>query len=164
MKKENIVKLILSVMCMLALAACNAGANSSIPTTPAPLNPPESSSMNIPDENTSDAPEGFDVEIRGSVVEFSDSFCIITPVETGEDDRLGYQAAPGYEDPEKNITVHYQEGCVIQIAEINVASGERNLEDASITDIKKETSLIIYGKWTDERELNATTVYIARYQ
>lgn len=162
MKREKMLKSLLSVLCVLSLTACGKGADLPGKSAPAEAAPPNSSSAGAaPAANASQTPEP---QIQGSVVSFSDGFCVITPMQTGEDGRLAYEAAPGHEDSETNITIHYQEGCTVQIAEIDVASGKRDLLDAEIADIKKQTSLIVYGEWVDEHNLNATALYIARYR
>lgn len=159
MKSKKTMQIILAAACALALAACGAGRNPSSPSAPA--SGPAASSVNTP----ASGPAGFDAKVQGSVVEVCDGFCVLTPTETdASDDQVAYGAAPGYEDPEKNITVHYQAGCVIQIAEINAAAGEENLADASISDIQQQASLIVCGEWAGERELNAAAIRIVRYQ
>lgn len=163
MKSKKTMQIILAAACTLALAACGAGQNPSSPSAPAASG--AASSVNTPASGAASAPGGFDAKVWGSVVEVCDGFCVLTPTETdASDDQLAYGAAPGYEDPEKNITVHYQAGCVIQIAEVNAATGEENLVDASVSDIQQQASLIVCGEWAGERELNATAIRIVRYQ
>ncbi len=171
MKSKKITQILLSAVCVLALAACGANPAPSGPSAPAASGPAgggagsPASGANIPASGGAGAPEGSDVEVRGNVVELSDGFCVLSPIETdANDDQVAYGAAPGYEDPEKNITVHYQEGCVVQIAEFNVATGEKNLVDASVSDIQQYDTLIVCGEWAGERDLNAAAIYIARYQ
>lgn len=163
MKSKKTMQIILAAACALALAACGAGQTPSSPSVPAASGP--AGSVITPASGPASAPDGFDAKVQGSVVEVCDGFCVLTPTETdANDDQLAYGAAPGYEDPEKNITVHYQAGCVIQIAEVNAATGEENLVDASVSDIQQQASLIVCGEWASERELNAAAIRIVHYQ
>lgn len=121
------------------------------------------------EENGTDNGESFSIDgstVQGSVLEFSEDGCTITPVEaqvSGEGQEA-IQAAPGEEDPEKNVLIHYQEGCLFQVVKINVAAGTTDFSDASVSDVKKQTSLIIFGEWTDSRSVKASRVYITRYE
>lgn len=115
------------------------------------------------DNDQNDASLISNATVLGSVVAFSDDYCTIAPVETSGDSNEAVIAAAGSEDADKNVTIHYQNGCTFQIAEIYVATGTKIFSDAEVSDIKKQTSLIIYGEWTDTHNINATKVYIARY-
>ena len=59
---------------------------------------------------------------NGTVVEFSDTGCKITP--THYDGNVAYEAAPGYEDQDESISVLYSQDCVFQIAYVNIQTGE----------------------------------------
>ncbi len=83
--------------------------------------------------------------ITGSVVEFSDGSCTVSAATTEDDGKTGVVAAPGYESEDTNVVVTYQEGCVVQIATIYTSTGTAELEQASVADIKKQSSVIIYG-------------------
>ncbi len=102
--------------------------------------------------------------IQGSVVEFSDGTCTITPVESSDGGETAVSAAPGSENADNNVTVHYQDDCAFQIAQISQETGKTSFSDADISDIKKQTSLILYGEWSDTYNLNATRVIIVRYE
>ncbi len=98
--------------------------------------------------------------ITGSVVEFSDDSCTVSAVVTEDDGKTGVVAAPGYESEDTNVEVTYQEGCVVQIATIYTSTGIAELEQTSVADIKKQSSVIIYGSFEDTHHVTATKVII----
>lgn len=98
--------------------------------------------------------------MTGSVVEFSDGSCTVSATVTEDDGKTGVVAAPGYESEDTNVVVAYQEGCVIQIATIYTSTGIAELEQASIADIKKQASVIIYGSFDDTHHVTATKIII----
>ena len=98
--------------------------------------------------------------ITGSVVDFSDGGCTVSAAVTEDDGKTGVVAAPGYESEDTNVVVTYQEGCVVQIATIYTSTGTAELEQASVADIKKQSSVIIYGSFEDTHHVTATKVII----
>lgn len=98
--------------------------------------------------------------MTGSVVEFSDGSCTVSAAVTEDDGKTGVVAAPGYESDDTNVVVTYQEGCVVQIATIYTSTGIAELEQASVADIKKQSSVIIYGSFEDTHHVTATKVII----
>lgn len=98
--------------------------------------------------------------MTGSVVEFSDGSCTVSAVVTEDDGKTGVVAAPGYESEDTNVAVTYQEGCVVQIATIYTSTGIAELEQASVADIKKQASVIIYGSFEDTHHVTATKIII----
>lgn len=98
--------------------------------------------------------------LRGSVVEFSDGSCTVSAAVTEEDGKTSVAAAPGHESEDTNVVVTYQEGCVVQIATIYTSTGTAELEQASVADIKKQSSVIIYGSFEDTHHVTATKVII----
>lgn len=98
--------------------------------------------------------------ITGSVVDFSDGGCTVSAAVTEDDGKTGVVAAPGYESEDTNVVVTYQEGCVVQIATIYTSTGIAELEQASVDDIKKQASVIIYGSFEDTHHVTATKIII----
>ncbi|MCI8753101.1 MAG: hypothetical protein HFH66_17515 [Lachnospiraceae bacterium] len=98
--------------------------------------------------------------MTGSVVEFSDGSCTVSAAVTEDDGKTGVVAAPGYESEDTNVVVTYQEGCVVQIATIYTSTGIAELEQASVADIKKQASVIIYGSFDDTHHVTATKIII----
>ena len=62
-----------------------------------------------------------------------------------------------------NVVVTYQEGCVVQIATINTSTGTAELEQASVADIKKQASVIVYGSFEDTKHVSATKIIICHW-
>ncbi len=98
--------------------------------------------------------------MTGSVVDFSDDSCTVSAAVTEDDGKTGVIAAPGYENEDTNVVVTYQEGCVVQIATIYTSTGIAELEQASVSDIKKQASVIIYGSFEDTHHVTATKIII----
>ena len=61
----------------------------------------------------------------------------------------------------ESTTVSYGEDCTFQIANINSSTGAVELEAA--TDVKKSTSVYVYGETQDDGEIHATKVLITRF-
>ncbi len=101
--------------------------------------------------------------MKGSVVEFSDDSCSVSAAMTEDDGKTGVIAAPGYESEDENVMVTYQEGCVVQIATINTSTGIAALEQASVSDIKKQASVIIYGSFKDMHHVSANKIIICHW-
>jgi len=98
--------------------------------------------------------------LTGSVVDFSDDGCTVSPAVTEDDGKTGVIAAPGYESGETNVAVTYQKDCEVWIATIDILAGTAELEQASAADIKKQASVIIYGSFEDTRCVSADKIII----
>lgn len=173
MKKVKIFIGVVSALCALSLAGCSThGSNithntSEVPNTSGEKQPVIENN----DGSTDTSAENNDANslikfsaIQGDVIQFSHESCTITPVENSADGNVAVIDAPGNENSDNNVTIHYQNDCVFQIAKISISSGTATFSEADISDIKKQTSLIIYGDWSDKHNLNATKVFIARYE
>ncbi len=165
MKNSNMLKGVLVFLCTLALTGCGAG-NGGNTADKAQGNPVNASAEK---GNSSEAGnQGGNANellnacsLNGSVIDFADSGCTITPKEDkGETAKI---AAAGHEDVGDTVNVQYQEDCVFQTAVVDVASGNAELGGASRSDIKKSTTLVIYGDFTDSHNLTADRVIIWRY-
>ena len=98
--------------------------------------------------------------LTGTVTEFSDSGCRISP--TVQDGDIAYEAAEGFEDEAKMVDVTYGPGCTFRIATANIATGELTYADAAPGDVKKQTRLVLYGEYDSENRLVADQVYLYR--
>lgn len=125
---------------------------------------------NTPDKNISSDTEavnptnGEDLfkisKLRGTVTDFCDNRCTITP--TVEEGEVAYEAAPGYDAQQEHITISYADGCTFQIAYVNIQTGEVTYDTASLSDIKKQTNLVICGEYDSDNILHATHIFIYR--
>lgn len=177
MKNKKLAVWVAVVLCVSVLAGCSKGGTGDdapdlqkVPITEnADNSSHESNNGSIP----KDLSEGNDADsllanavIEGDVVEFSDTGCVISPQKTEEVEggMLGIGAEPGHEKEEDNVTIHYGDNCQFQTAKLSVATGKADVSDAAVSDIKKRTTLAIYGERTDERNIEATKVIITRYE
>ncbi len=106
-------------------------------------------------------------DLQGSVTEFSDNGCTITPTTSsndGNDGEIAEQAAEGYEDEGTKVTVKYGENCIFQRAVMSIATGKATVSEVDKTDIKKKTSLLLYGNFDDTENFTATKVMIVQYE
>lgn len=101
--------------------------------------------------------------MTGSVVDFSGDGCTVSPAVTEDDGKTDADASTGYESENTNVVVTYQEDCVVQIATIHTLTGVAELEKASIADIKKWASIIIYGSFQDTHHMLASKIMICHY-
>lgn len=187
MKNQKIAKGLFIALCTLALTGCERkesqssntsntsstnntsskeNQNITSPTLPAnESNTAPTANDAVNDAASTDANALFeDSAIQGRVVEFSENGCIISPVISEEDGQSSKIAAPGNENSDTNVNIQYQENCVFQIAVINTATGKADIRDTSISEIKKQTNLIIYGEFQDTHNLTASKVFISRYE
>ena len=168
MKEQTILKGLIIGVCVLSLAGCGTKqeeiqGEKDMSVTGQYQNSEEKQN----NSTTNDAGEKVDADslylsaaMTGSVVEFSDDGCTVSATVTEDDGKTGVAAAPGYESEDTNVVVTYQEGCVVQIATIYTSTGTAELEQASVADIKKQSSVIIYGSFEDTHHVTATKVII----
>ena len=131
----------------------------------------ENDSSNTPDGNDSNAVGSTDgdkliaaSDLQGSVTEFSDNGCTITPVTSSNDGKSAEEAADGYEDEAEKINIKYGDNCIFQRAVISIATGKDTVSEAAKADIKKKTSLLLYGNFDDTNNFTATKAVIVQYE
>lgn len=169
MKFTKFMRGILIGMCVLALSGCGISENASSKNNDNAVNDLKNNDKsNITDNveksgNTDGDSLIRSSDLQGSVVKFSDSGCIVTPV-INEDENTAVAAAPGNENDETNVNISYKTDCIFQKANINITTGKATISDASVSDIKKQTSLLIYGDFEDTHNLTATKIVIVCYE
>ena len=128
---------------------------------------------NTPDGNDSNAVGSMDgdelitaSDLQGSVTEFSDNGCTITPTTSSSDGnaKIAEEAADGYEDEGAKVTIKYGDNCIFQRAVMSIGTGKATVSEAAKTDIKKKTSLLLYGNFDDTENFTATKVMIVQYE
>ncbi|MCI8860116.1 MAG: hypothetical protein HFI71_11500 [Lachnospiraceae bacterium] len=131
----------------------------------------ENDSSNTPDGNDSNAVGSTDgdkliaaSDLQGSVTEFSNNGCTITPVTSSNDGKIAEEAADGYEDEAEKINIKYGDNCIFQRAVISIATGKATVSEAAKADIKKKTSLLLYGNFDDTKNFTATKAVIVQYE
>ena len=62
------------------------------------------------------------------------------------------------------VSVTYNPDCEFVIATVNAQSGVTNVTTGSISDVKKQSEVYLYGEFADTLHFNATKVVIARWE
>ena len=139
MKKTNISKFIAVGLCICALTGCGASPNEKPDTS----NPIVNSNTN--EENTNGSSENKGNDILESA-------------------NLRGIEAPGMENKDNAVSVTYNPDCEFVIATVNAQSGVTNVTTGSISDVKKQSEVYLYGEFADTLHFNATKVVIARWE
>ena len=143
MKKTNISKFIAVGLCICALTGCGASPNEKPDTS----NPIVNSNTNEENTNGSSENKGNDIlesaNLRGAGIKIE---------------------APGMENKDNAVSVTYNPDCEFVIATVNAQSGVTNVTTGSISDVKKQSEVYLYGEFADTLHFNATKVVIARWE
>lgn len=102
-------------------------------------------------------------DLQGHVIEFSDNGCVVNPVTSDQVDEA-VVSAEGYENEGAKVTIKYGDNCIFQKAVISIATGEAMVSEAAKADIKKKTSLLLYGNFDDTENFTAKKVIITQYE
>ncbi len=102
-------------------------------------------------------------DLQGHVIEFSENGCVVNPV-TSDNAAEAVAAADGYEDEGEKVTIQYGEGCIFQRAVMSIATGKATVSEVAKEDIKKKTSLLLYGDFDDTENFTAAKVVIVQYE
>ena len=102
-------------------------------------------------------------DLQGHVIEFSDNGCVVNPVTSDQVDEA-VVSAEGYENEGAKVTIKYGDNCIFQKAVISIATGEATVSEAAKADIKKKTSLLLYGNFDDTENFTTKKVIITQYE
>lgn len=102
-------------------------------------------------------------DLQGHVIEFSENGCVVNPV-TSDNAAEAVAAADGYEDEGEKVTIQYGEGCIFQRAVMSIATGKATVSEVAKEDIKKKTSLLLYGNFDGTENFTAAKVVIVQYE
>ena len=173
MKSKKLMRMLIIGASIFALAGCGTSNENDITNPDKKDVPNENDSNNTPDGNDSSAVGRTDgdkiiaaSDLQGSVTEFSDNGCTITPVTSSNDGKakIAEEAADGYEDEAEKINIKYEDNCIFQRAVMSIRTGKATVNEAAKTDIKKKTSLLLYGNFDDTENFTATKVMIVQYE
>lgn len=167
MKNRNLMKSLLIGLCIFTLAGCQTNGNLNHDNPNNSNTPVTENQGNSSGKNTErDEADGLidSAALMGSVIDFSDNGCSVSQVTSDDGGKSAKVAAPGSENADTTVHIKYESDCIFQLATISIATGKAMITNASIDDIKKQTSLIIYGDFSDTHNISATKVLIARYQ
>jgi len=170
MKNKKLMRTFVVGASIFALAGCGTSNENDITNPDKKDAPNENDSNNTPDGNDSSAVGRTDgdkiiaaSDLQGSVTEFSDNGCTITPVTSSNDGEAAI-AADGYEDEAEKINIKYGDNCIFQRAVMSIRTGKATVNEAAKTDIKKKTSLLLYGNFDDTENFTATKAVIVQYE
>lgn len=181
MVKSKWIKFLAAGMCVTMLTACGADNN---PETNTPY-----SAENFPSETRSSEAESDEsvnnesvveevasndfenlicsADIVGNAVEFSDIGCKISQIKTVKTEdggELAMQADSGNTAEDMTVTVKYSENCEFQVAKVDQVTGDATVSDGTVSDVKKEPILYIFGDFADTYNLTAAKVIIVYYE
>lgn len=97
----------------------------------------------------------------GMVVELSDLGFEILPV-TVDKDEIAMPVGEEEQSGVDKINVNCSSEVKVRIAEYDTATGENNYLESDINDIKKDSSVYIYGEYVNETEIKADQIIIFR--
>ena len=164
--KHKIVSILTVILLLSVCAGCKAQpANKDLPRDSVSWNDESADNTTALRGTSNENPKNGDELLsncieNGAVKTLLDNSCVMLP--TKKDGNIAMGPAAGYEEQWETITVTYDEDCVFQIAYVNTKTGAVRYDPANMTDIKKNTSLIIYGEYDNDHILHATRVYIYR--
>ena len=164
MKRLKFTKAILILVCTASLAGC--GNIQKDTGTDAPSYS-RNSDGDQPTDTSNEAQALLDsAALVGSVTDFQEGSFQVMADQTKDNGQTAVGAAPGMESESgmESTTVSYGEDCVFQIANIDINTQTVNLEDASSSDVKKSTSVAVYGEEQENGEIHAAKVLITRFQ
>lgn len=132
------------------------------------IHPIVNSNTNEENTNGSSENKGNDIlesaNLRGSVLEFTDNGCLVNQAKDIEGGAGIKIEAPGMENKDNAVSVTYNPDCEFVIATVNAQSGVTNVTTGSISDVKKQSEVYLYGEFADTLHFNATKVVIARWE
>ena len=155
MKHMKLVTMTLAMLCALSLAGCgssNSGqaANNEASSYSQNENQSGGENTNASNDTSTNLDDLLETaSLRGSVADFQDGSFQVVPDQ--DDGQMIIAAADG------------MESSIFQIANINSSTGTVELEGATASDVKKSTSVYVYGETQDDGEIHATKVLITRF-
>ena len=179
MKNKKIMRMLIVGASIFALAGCgtsnDTGTNRERETKDAYIenditNPDQKDASDKNDSNAVGSMDGDELiiasDLQGSVTEFSDNGCTITPTTSSNDGKakIAEEAADGFEDEAEKINIKYGDNCIFQRAVMSIATGKATVSEAAKAEIKKKTSLLLYGNFDDTKNFTATKVIITQYE
>lgn len=103
-----------------------------------------------------------DALLSGSVSKVQDGSFQVIPDQTADDGQSMIGTAVGTEDDQNGTTIIYGSDCVFQIASIDSESGDVELSESGLADLKQSTMVAVYGEVFSEG-IHATKVVIIRF-
>lgn len=107
--------------------------------------------------------------LRGSVMDFTEEGCSLSQGVTEKLDNGGSTYSE-YVNPEAAAqagllkAVIYQPDCLFLYVYVNATTGSIRYEDALRENVKKNSSLVIYGETDEDGTVRASRVYLERFE
>ena len=164
MKRLKFTKAILIFVCTASLAGCGNIQKDTGTDAPSYSQNPEGGQST---DTSNEAQALLDsAALVGSVTDFQEGSFQVMADQTKDNGQTAVGVAPGMESESgmESTTVSYGEDCVFQIANIDINTQAVNLKNASSSDVKKSTSVAVYGETQENGEIHAAKVLITRYQ
>ena len=167
MKHLKFAKAILILACAASLAGCGNLQKDTGADAPSYSQNPDGDQSADTSNASNDAQELLDsAALIGSVTDFQEGSFQVMADRTEDNGQTAVGAAPGMESESgmESTTVSYGGDCVFQIANLDSSTGAVDLEDAVSSDVKKSTSVAVYGETQENGEIHAAKVLITRFQ
>lgn len=107
--------------------------------------------------------------LSGAVMDFTENGCSLSEGITQEYEN-GFSSYSVIVDPEAAAregllkAIAYQPDCVFLYVYVNATTGSIRYEDAIRENVKKNTSLVVYGEANEEGTVRASRVYLERFE
>ena len=102
--------------------------------------------------------------LTGRVLEFTDNGCLLNQAKETDGGASMQMEASGMENKDNAVSVTYNPDCEFVIATVSAQSGVTNVTTGSISDVKKQSEVHLYGEFAGTNQFNATKVVIARWE
>ena len=162
MKHMKSAAVTFTLLCALSVAGCKSSGPGQTDSGDLPAYSQNTDTSNDSKETTENLDDLLETALlRGSVADFQEGSFQVVPDQ--DDGQMAKSAAEGMESSAESTGVSYGEDCTFQIANINSSTGAVELESATASDVKKSTSVYVYGEAQDNGEIHATKVLLPRF-
>ena len=165
MKRKFFSRTILTGLCIFALAGCGQ-TGSDMPRTAVPSgNTGGSADAADNSDNNSAGSISDSAALTGNVIDFSDTGCSVSQAKEIEGGAALKSEAEGQENKENAVTVNYSADCEFFLAELNTQAEDlTDITRGSVSDVKKQSYVYVYGDFTDTHNVTADKIIIARFE
>lgn len=170
MRNTKWIKGIAMALCLASVTGCGAADSPGADSGNAPVveeNQQAETDTGVPQGDTSNSSNLNDLldsaVLKGTVTTFSDGVFQVSPTIEKDGGQTAMEAAPGQAEGMEQITVRYGESCQFQIAEIDASTGAAQFVESSAAEVKKQTSIAVFGEKQVSGEILATRILITRY-
>lgn len=170
MRNTKWIKGMAVALCLVSMTGCGAAETPGTDSGNVPVVEENQQAGNNGETSTEDTSDTTNLNalldsavLKGTVTEFSDGVFQVLPMIEKDGGQTAMEAAPGQEEGMEQITVRYEESCQFQIAEINASTGAAQFVESNAAEVKKQTSIAVFGEKQESGEILATRILITRY-